>query len=109
MNRHLLFAGILLCLPVAVLAADAYEATVVIRDHRFEPVELHVPASQRIKLTVDNRDSSAEEFESHDLDQEKIIAGNSAGTIRFGPLNPGRYAFVGEFHEETARGVIVAE
>jgi plastocyanin domain-containing protein len=68
-----------------------------------------VPANTRVKLTIQNKDATPEEFESHTLHREKIIPGNSQGSIYIGPLTPGEYAFVGEFHEDTARGVIVAQ
>lgn len=85
------------------------EVLLVIREHRFEPTELKVPANQRIKLVVQNDDASAEEFESHALNREKVVPGRSKVTIFIGPLKPGRYNFVGEFHEATAKGVVVAE
>lgn len=92
----------------AAIAAEP-EVLLVIREHRFEPAELKVPANQRIKLVVQNEDASAEEFESHALNREKVVPGRSKATIFIGPLKPGRYAFVGEFHEATAKGVVVAE
>jgi hypothetical protein len=81
----------------------------VIKDHRFQPAELTVPAGKKIKLTVENRDATPEEFESHELNREKVIAGNGSATIYIGPLDPGRYPFFGEFNEATAQGVIVAK
>ena len=92
----------------AVSAAEP-EVLLVIREHRFEPSELKVPANQRIKLVVQNDDASAEEFESHALNREKVVPGRSKVTIYIGPLKPGRYAFVGEYHEASAKGVVVAE
>ena len=92
----------------AVNAAEP-EVLLVIREHRFEPSELKVPANQRIKLVVQNDDASAEEFESHALNREKVVPGRSKVTIYIGPLKPGRYAFFGEYHEATAKGVVVAE
>jgi len=89
-------------------AAD-FEATVVIKDHRFDPAEVHVPAGRKIKLVVHNQDSTPEEFESHELRREKVIAGGAKATIRLGPLKPGRYPFVGEFNESTARGAVIAK
>jgi plastocyanin len=90
-------------------AEDVYTATITIRDHRFEPAELHVPAGKRILLTVVNADPLSEEFDSSALKVEKVIAGKSQGIVRFGPLNPGNYDFVGEYHEDTAKGRVVAE
>jgi plastocyanin len=81
----------------------------IIRDHRFEPEEVRVPAGQKIKLLVHNQDSTPEEFESYELNREKIAAPGSKVTIYIGPLSPGRYPFFGEFHAETARGTIIAE
>ncbi|WP_051332099.1 cupredoxin domain-containing protein [Methylocaldum szegediense] len=91
----------------SVLAAETY--TLVIREHRFEPAELEVPAGQKIKLVVKNEDPTPEEFESHSLKREKIIPGKSQITLSIGPLDPGTYDFFGEFHEETAKGRIIAK
>ena len=85
------------CLAFAchtVHATDVHEATIVIQDHRFVPSEVAVPADRKIKLTVVNKDSTPEEFESYEL---------------VGPLKPGRYPFFGEFHMETAKAVLIAE
>ena len=90
------------------VAAEA-EALLVIKNHRFEPTELKVPAGQRVKLVVHNQDSTPEEFESHTLNREKVIPGGAKATIYIGPLKPGRYDFFGEYNEATAKGVIVAE
>ena len=107
-------------IPLVVLGAMAVYGTnvavagdsdyrLVIKDHRFQPVELTVPAGKKIKLLVENRDATPEEFESHDLNREKMIAGQSTATIFVGPLAAGRYRFYGEFNEKTAQGVIVVQ
>lgn len=98
--------GLLLSAPIH---AQDSSYTLTIKDHRFEPAQLQVPAGKKIRLLVRNLDSTAEEFESHDLKREKVIPGNSEATISIGPLNPGVYRFVGEFHESTAKGSIVAK
>ena len=92
----------------SALAADP-EFALAIKNHRFEPVELKVPAGKRVKLVVHNQDSTAEEFESHSLNREKVIPGGAKATIFIGPLKPGRYAFFGEYNEATAKGTVVAE
>ena len=99
---------LLLFLPLSLFAAEN-DYLLVIQDHRFQPAELMVPAGKKIKLTIDNRDASAEEFESHALNREKVIAGKSTASIYVGPLNPGRYPFFGEFNERTAQGVLIAQ
>lgn len=98
----------LMLLPSLVLAADP-EFTLVIRDHRFDPTEFRVPAGKKIKLIIDNQDATAEEFESHPLNREKLIPAKSKSSVFVGPLTKGRYPFVGEFYEKTANGVIIAE
>lgn len=105
---RLSLAVLTLGLPLVVAAADA-EALLVIKGNRFEPAELSVPAGQRVKLVVHNQDSTPEEFESHDLNREKVVPPGAKATIFIGPLKPGRYKYYGEYHEATAKGVIVAE
>ncbi|WP_292931799.1 cupredoxin domain-containing protein [Noviherbaspirillum sp.] len=105
--RHVLFATFI-ALPIFAFAADN-EISLVIKDHRFTPSEVKVPAGKKVKLVVDNQDATPEEFESHDLNREKVIAGRSKASIFIGPLKPGRYTFVGEFNEATAKGVVIAE
>ena len=88
---------------------NAQEFTLVIRDHRFEPAEIKVPANKRVAITVSNEDATPEEFESPALKVEKVIAGKSKATVRVGPLKPGRYEFVGEYNASTAKGALIAE
>jgi hypothetical protein len=104
--RHLLAA--LAALPVIAFAATP-EISIVIKDHRFAPAEVKIPAGQKVKLIIDNQDATPEEFESHELNREKVIAPKSKGTVFIGPLKAGRYPFIGEFNESTAKGVVVAE
>ena len=90
--------------------ARAQEAvTTTIKNHRFEPAEIKVPANKRISLTVVNDDSTPEEFESRVLKVEKVIPGKSKAVVQFGPLKPGTYKFEGEFNSKTAQGVVIAE
>jgi plastocyanin len=94
--------------PLCVFAADN-EFVLTIKEHRFTPSELRVPAGKKVKLIVDNQDATPEEFESHELNREKIIAPKSKASIYIGPLKPGKYPFFGEFNQATARGVVIAE
>ena len=97
-----------LLLPLAAVAEDGVYS-LLIREHRFQPTEITIPAGKKVKLLVENQDATAEEFESHSMNREKIIAGKSKATIYIGPLTPGRYPFEGEFNAKTAQGVIIAE
>jgi hypothetical protein len=91
----------------ALAAPKTVELTV--KDHRFDPAEIHVPAHQPVHIHMRNLDPTAEEFDSPDLKIEKVIAGNGEGIIRLRPLAPGRYTFTGEYHADTAKGVVIAE
>ncbi len=105
----ILFAfAALLTLPLAGARADD-AITTTIKDHVFSPAEIKVPANKRVMITVTNADATPEEFDSHALKVEKVIPGKSKGTMRIGPLKPGRYPFMGEYHESTAKGVVIAE
>lgn len=82
---------------------------VTLKDHQFLPAEIHVPAGKPAFLHVVNQDATPEEFEVRQLAIEKVIAGGGSGEVRLRPLGPGRYAFIGEFHADTAQGTIIAE
>ena len=99
----------MVALPSQTIAAEKPEFTIIIKNHRFEPEVLHVPAGVKIKLIVINQDPTPEEFESFELNREKIIGGGRTATIYIGPLKPGEYPFFGEFNMDTARGKIIAE
>lgn len=86
---------------------DPYVLT--IKNHRFEPTEIAIPADKKIKLTVKNLDPTPEEFESTDLRREKVVTGGGEITVYIGPLQPGRYEFFGDFNPKTARGHIVVK
>jgi hypothetical protein len=94
--------------PIFAYATEG-DYTLVIENHRFQPESLLVPAGKKIRIAVENRDATAEEFESHDLNREKVIPANGKAMIFIGPLEPGRYPFIGEFNEKTAQGIIVAQ
>ena len=99
-------------LAAAVAPACAEEElamTISIKDHKFEPAKLKVPAGKALKLTVNNLDATPEEFESYPLQFEKVIAGNQSAVIRIRPLTEGTYDFFGEYHEDTAQGAVVVE
>jgi len=91
----------------AVSAAEDY--VLVIKDHRFTPETLEIPADQKVKIVIDNQDATPEEFESYELNREKIINGNSKGVVFVGPLEAGTYPFFGEFNMDTAKGQIIAK
>ncbi len=93
----------------SAIAADPTPINVILKDHRFAPAEIHVPAGRQMVLIVRNEDATPEEFDSSALQVEKVIVGGTYATIRLHPLGPGRYPFMGEFHPDTAQGVVISE
>lgn len=108
MRRWLPFVLAML-VPLLARAADAPSYTLTLKDHRYQPSELRIPANTRIKLELINQDPSPEEFESDDFPAEKIVMPNSRISLFIGPFKPGRYRFYGDFHQPTAQGVLVVE
>jgi len=108
MNRRLCLALLVLQIHTAGFAAKPI-FEIEIRDHLFVPDELTIPADTKVKLVIYNRDPTPEEFESFELNREKVILGSSKAIIFVGPLKPGTYPFFGEFNPKTAQGRIIVE
>ena len=90
--------------------ADApAEIALTIEQHRFQPEEIRIKAGAPFVLVITNKDATPEEFESKDLRLEKVIPGNKTLRLRLPALRAGTYGFVGEYHEQTAKGRIIAE
>lgn len=108
--KRLLSIALFSLATTASFAADE-EFVLTIKDHAFAPKELTLPAGKVIKLKVVNKDATPAEFESKPLGREKIIPGKSTGIINLGPLQPGSYPFVEEYHEDeaAAQGTIVVK
>ncbi len=83
--------------------------TIEIKDHKFVPATLDVPADTRFVLMVKNLDPTPEEFESFELNREVIVPGNGKKLVHIGPLKPGSYPFFGEFNQATAKGALIAK
>ena len=108
MKSRKLILGLVLALPISAFAQLPHFA-LTIKDHRFEPSEITVPAGKRIRLVIENKDATPEEFESRSLRVEKVIPGGSKVTLTIGPLSPGAYEFMSEFHESSAKGTLRAK
>jgi len=107
--KRILILLIALTFTNQAFSADEKVFSIIIKDHKFVPDILQVPAGEKFKLIVKNEDNTAEEFESYDLRKEKIVAGNKEITLIINPLQKGEYKFEGEFHPKTAQGKLVAK
>lgn len=94
----------------AIVEAKRPEYQLVLKNHLFYPAQIIIPANKKVKLVIDNQDNSVEEFDSFDLNREKVIFPKHKSIIFIGPLPVGEYSFFGEYHPDSARGkVIVVE
>ena len=105
---NLLCAVLAGCFSSIAYGADN-SVSLSLKDHVFTPAEIHVKAGTPSTVSLTNNDAETEEFDSTSLKIEKIIPGHGTGIMRWRALAPGRYPFIGEFHSESARGVVIAE
>jgi hypothetical protein len=108
--RCVLVALAVVLAPIgSAFADDIRTIEVLIKDHRFSPAEIHIRVGEPVILHLRNNDPTPEEFDSSALKVEKVIVGGGVAKIRLRPLGPGRYPFIGEYHADTAQGVVIAE
>jgi plastocyanin len=110
MNHGLATAALtlaLLAMVPAVRAEDSVTVNISLKDHRFQPAELHAPAGKPITIILKNLDPVPAEFESHMLRVEKVVTGGGTVTMRIRPLAPGRYRFFDDFHPESEGYLVV--
>lgn len=103
----LLSLGLVIATPIHADSPPTFYTT--IKNHSFDPAEIHVPANKPVILVITNADDTPEEFDSVALRIEKVIAPGKKGAVWIRPLAFGSYPFMGEFHPTTAQGVVIAE
>jgi hypothetical protein len=113
LSKAVIFAAVAALLPIAATAAANAQAATEIelsyKDKKFEPAEISAPANTPIVIKLKNLDSKPMEFESKALKIEKVVAGSSDATVNVRAQKPGRYEFVDEYNEKTARGALVVK
>jgi hypothetical protein len=105
--KSLLLSTAILLSFMAIAHADDYVLT--LKDHQFSPKELTIPVNEKVKIIVKNLDPTAAEFESSDLDREKVVAANGEITVFIGPIDAGTYGYFDDFHRNTTTGTIIAK
>jgi plastocyanin len=104
-----IFAAALLALSASarVRADDTVSLSLVLKNHQFDPAEVHAPPGKQIAIHVKNLNDIVSEFESNDLHFEKIVPVGSEVTVYVHPLQPGRYNFYDDFHHATQGYLVV--
>ncbi len=100
---------LLLSLSIGTVFAATPEIELIIKDHLFFPATLEIPAGQKVRIRIINQDPTPEEFESFELNREKLVVGNGQTVVFIGPLQPGEYPFFGEFYPKTAQGMVIVK
>jgi heme/copper-type cytochrome/quinol oxidase subunit 2 len=103
----LLFASVLMAGLQVAKADDAISLSVTIKDHKFDPPEIHAPAGKAIEFHVKNLNDIVSEFESSDLHFEKIVPAGSEAVVHVRAQQPGKYNFYDDFHHQTQGYLIV--
>ena len=106
---NVVILSIALSAAVASAADTPPELALTLDQHRFSPEALRVKANVPFILVITNKDKEEEEFEMSSLRIEKIIPAGKTLQLKMPALKPGTYKFIGDFHEKTAKGRIVAE
>ena len=94
--------------PRAALADAPAAVTLTLKNHQFTPSSFTIPAGQKVHVTLINDDAAMEEFDSIDLGVEEDVTPKGRTSFDIGPLQPGEYSFMGEFHAKTAQGKVMA-
>lgn len=103
----LLLMSVLVLLCSTIAQAERPEFHLTLKKHLFYPTQLIIPANKKVKLVIHNQDDSVEEFDSFDLNREKVIFAKQQSIIFIGPLPVGEYHFFGEYHPNSARGKVI--
>ena len=90
-------------------SAQALQVSVTLQNHLFAPAEISAPAGQPITIVVTNLDATPSEFESKTLRVEKVVKGGGRIMVQVRPLQPGRYRFYDDYHEDTTEGFLVVQ
>lgn len=108
--RGLCAAAALLGAAVAAPASakPPLKIELTLQGHRFSPSTIQVPSGTPVELSIRNLDPMPEEFDSTALKIEQVIPGGMSATVRLRPLAPGRFPFMGEYHADTAQGVVIS-
>jgi plastocyanin len=102
-----LLLSLIFSFGITSYASDMEIIELGIKNNRFEPEEIHAKEGAKIKILITNHDDTIEEFESVQLNREKIVPPKKTVTIVLAPLKAGEYKFEGEFHPSTAKGKLI--
>src|SRR5262245_32174855 len=95
-----------LLVPLRGARADESGVPLMVDDGGFVPPEVTGPAGERFRIAITNRTDAAIEFESFELNRERVVQPGQTVAVYVSGLAPGRYEFFDDFHQ-TRRGMLV--
>ncbi len=101
-----------LLIAAFALVAGAQELPtfeISMKDGRFSPERLEVPAGKRVKLVLKNEGRTPAEFENLSMRVEKVLAPGVTSFVVLHNLRPGEYRFIDEFHPQGGSVTLVAQ
>jgi plastocyanin len=91
----------------ALATAEDHTIALTVTDTGFAPVEVEAPAGGRVRIEITNKSSGAIEFESFELNRERVIQVGQTVSVYVTGLSAGRYAFFDDFHQERKGTLVV--
>jgi plastocyanin len=107
MRFQLAVAALLLC-AAGSARADDVTVPLAVHDGGFAPAEIKTSSGAKIRLDVTNQTAAAIEFESFELNRERVVQPGQKVAVYLSGLGPGRYEFFDDFHPER-KGVLIVE
>ncbi len=112
MTKSLRCALVLLAMVALAAVATAQDLPVfqvVMKDGRFSPQRLEVPAGKRFKLVLRNEGRGPAEFENLSMHIENVLAPGVTSFVVLPALKLGEYRFVDEFRPDSGGLTVVAK
>ncbi len=89
-------------------ASEPQTVKLVLGAKGFEPPQIEISAGASFRLEVTNQSSEAGEFESFDLNRERVMQPGQTVSVYVSGLQPGQYEFFDDFNQ-TRRGVLIVK
>ena len=109
MKSTLFYSIVIVTSLLFSVVSHAEEYVITLKNKNFSPNDLSIPAGHRVKITVKNQDEYPAEFESSDLNREKLLPAKRAVTLYIGPLDIGSYSYCDDSHCDRTKGLITSK
>jgi Cupredoxin-like domain len=98
-----------LAFPTLSLASESSQTELRYEQGHFVPAQLTVPANQPLRIKVINAAAQPIEFESFELNRERVVPPGGEITVYLPSLSAGSYNFFDDFNRDATQGTLVAK